>query len=119
MKDFVDPIHTPPQVLTVAAITCRTCFGRQSYRNQDDALCHCTSCENGYEKLMVPAVELLMAVQVQFDDPEGLHDTIARLAEARHVRLPVLTHCTSNLATHLLPRTPRIPLQRINDSLKE
>lgn len=112
MSGYVSSKHDPPQVLTVVAVTCRQCGGNQSYHTEAGGLCACHECENGYEKVMVPAMEFLMAVQVQFDDPEGLHATIVQLAEANHVRLPVLTHNTANLATHLLPRTPRIPLTK-------
>lgn len=103
-------MHPLPEVLTVVAITCRNCKGAESYHNEDDTLCWCHQCERGYEKLLVSAVELQMTVQVLFDDPDELYATIVRLAEARNVRLPVLTHNTANLANHLQPTKRRFPL---------
>lgn len=102
--------HDPPQVLTVAAITCRQCLGVETYHDQNDRLTQCHICENGYEKVLVSAAELQMAVQVLFDRPDTLYATVVRIAEANSVRLPVLTHNTANLANHLLPVKPRIPL---------
>jgi ribosomal protein L37E len=115
MSGYVSSKHDPPQVLTVVAITCRQCGGEETYHDERGRLNACHICENGYEKVMVPAWELQMAIQVQFDDPEELHATIVRLAERDNVRLPVLTHNTANLATHLHPTKPRIPLQNIPD----
>ena len=111
MSGYVSSKHDPPQVLTVVAITCRQCGGEQSYRNQDDILCACNECENGYEKVMVDAQEL-HSLCAGNPDPKTLHRAVVEMAEANHVRLPVLTRNTALLATHLLPRTPRIPLTK-------
>ena len=110
MSGYVSERHDPPQVLTVVAITCRQCLGQQTYWYEGAALCQCHLCENGYEKLLVDAQALhdLCAGRPTASD---LHRAIRRLAEARPVRLPVLTHCTANLPVHLLPVKPRLAPQ--------
>ena len=110
MSGFVSSRHEPPQVLTVVAITCRKCAGEQSFHMQDGGLAWCRDCENGYEKVLVPAHRLMSLCNVMYDEPELLHAAVANLAEENAVRLPVLTHLTSTLPVHLLPSTPRIPL---------
>ena len=112
MSGYVSEQHDPLRVLTVVAITCRNCGGAETLNDESGRLSQCHICENGYEKLLVEAQELhdLCAGR---PTASYLHRAIVRLAEARPVRLPVLTHCTSQLPVHLLPVKPRIVSQRI------
>lgn len=101
--------HDPPQVLTVVAITCRQCGGSEYFDDHgQSSLCHL--CENGYEKVMVPLLDLMDLIKLFGNGDGRFHREVAALAEANHVRLPVLTHLTSNLPVHLLPTKRRIPL---------
>lgn len=110
MSGYVSMKHDPPQVLTVVAITCRTCLGEQSYDDQDGRLCACHICENGYEKVMVPFAIVMGIHTANAGRPDIIHAAIAAYAEHAAVRLPVLTHNTSLLPVHLLPTRRRIPL---------
>lgn len=101
--------HNPPQVLTVVAITCRQCNGSQSF-DDNGSVSHCHICENGYEKVLVPAAQFAFLCTAFREEPALLHQAIVTLAEAAAVRLPVLTHNTSTLPVHLLPTKRRIPL---------
>ena len=101
--------HNPPQVLTVAAITCRQCGGSQSFEDNGEAS-HCHLCENGYEKVMVSAAHLAFLSTAFREEPGLLHQSVVALAEAAAVRLPVLTHNTALLPVHLLPQKRRFPL---------
>ena len=100
--------HDPPQVLTVAAITCRQCGGSQSFDDNGE-VSHCHICENGYEKVMVPVIRLGLLIQKAVG-PDELYNGVVALAEAAAVRLPVLTHNTALLPVHLLPQKRRFPL---------
>ena len=121
MSGYVSERHDPPQVLTVVAITCRQCGGEETFHDEDGRLCACHSCEAGYEKVMVPVLGLLGIIENVDRAWMGwraqIHHEVVRLAEDRPVRLPVLTHCTSQLPVHLHPVKPRIPLQRIVDPI--
>ena len=119
MSGFVSARHDPPQVLTVVAITCRQCHGEETFHDQDGRLCHCHICEQGYEKVMVPVDDLLGIIRGAnraSADRATMHRQVVELAEARPVRLPVLTHCTNRLPVHLLPTKPRIPLVQAKES---
>jgi hypothetical protein len=115
MSGYVSSKHDPPQVLTVVAITCRQCGGEETYHDERGRLNACHICENGYEKLMVPAGKLHNFAKIFCAEPDALYLAVVDMAEAAAVRLPVLTHNTANLATHLHPTKPRIPLQNIPD----
>lgn len=111
MIGYVDTKHDPPQVLTVVAITCRQCQGREHYHTEADSLVHCHICEQGYEKVLVPAAELQRLCTRHYNHPSRLHRAVVALAERDNVRLPILTHLTANLPVHLLPTKKRLPLK--------
>lgn len=112
MSGYVGMQHDPPHVLTVVVITCRTCEGDTSYRNEADGLCHCHHCQNGYEAVLVDALELHRLVAGNLD-PHALHRAVVELAEGAAGRLPFLTRGTAGLPTYLRPRVPLVAANNV------